>query len=86
MNLVPTILKSYNVNDWFEFNGKQAPHPIQRHLMDKFCSWQLCWPLFFSISFKWGWYFIIGIRVDAVDYYYNFPTIDISRIDGFEEL
>lgn len=80
----PRILLSHNVNDYWWLNGKQAAHPIQRILKGKFCSCHLSWPLYFSISFKWGWYFMIGFRPDAVDLYYTFPAIDISMIERFE--
>jgi hypothetical protein len=80
----PKILFWHNINYKGYMNGIIYAHPIQTKLKGKFCSWFIAWPLYFSISFKWGWYFIIGARFDAVDYYYNFPTVDISKIGGFE--
>ena len=77
-----TILK-YNCTETYEWNGKTCLHPIQRKLNGKLFSFHINIPLFISISFRWGSrgaYFICGFRDDAVDKYFNFPTLDISYI------
>lgn len=82
----PKTIWQYNCTEYQEYNGKNGLHPIQKKLNGKMFSAHLNFPyLFFSISTKWGWYFICGIRWDAVDFYYNFPTIDISMIGNFEK-
>jgi len=80
----PKLLLGYNVSYWSVWNGREFPHPIQPRLNGKFCSFQLCWPLFVSITFKWGFYFYVGARYDGVDHYYQIPAIDVSRPSGFE--
>jgi hypothetical protein len=82
---VPKTVWHYNCTQYQEHNGELGLHPIQTKLNGKMFSAHLNFPcLFFSLTTKWGWYFIIGIRWDAVDFYYNFPTIDISKAEKFE--
>jgi hypothetical protein len=80
---VPKLLWGYNVNNWTEHEGQKGPDPIQRHLKGKKCSVQLTFPLFFEITIWNGWYFYIGARWDAVDFYYDFIAIDISKAENF---
>ncbi len=80
----PKLLIGYNLTDFATLNGRIAPYPIQRKLNGKFCSFQICYPLYFSISFKWGWYIMAGWRYDTVDSYYTFPAADISKIERFD--
>ena len=81
----PITLLKHNCTNYQEYKGMLGLHPIQRKLNGKFCSWHFNFPFFFSISFTWGWYFIIGCRWDAVDFYYNLITLDISWIGRFEK-
>lgn len=80
----PKLLWGYNVTYWGEHDDVKFPHPIQPKLNGKWCSIQICWLPFISITFK-GYYFIFGFRYDGVDYYTNFPTIDISPASGYEK-
>jgi hypothetical protein len=80
----PIILLAYNCDEIQEYNGKAGFHPIQKTLNGKFCSWHINFPFYFCISLKFNFFFMIGCRWDAVDFYYNFPTIAWGRIGGFE--
>lgn len=82
--LVPKLLCGYNVNDWTIHAGQSGPDPIQRHLQGKKFSIQLTFPLFFEITIWNGWYFYIGCRWDAVDYYTTLPSCDISKAENFQ--
>lgn len=82
----PKTLWKYNCTSMTYCEGEWGINPIQNKLNDKLFSAHLNFPyLFFSLSTKWGWYFIIGMRWDAVDLYYNFPTVDVSKIGGFKK-
>ena len=83
-NQPPKTIWKYNCVGLTYYNDRFGINPIQNKLNGKFCSWHFNFPqIFFSITFKWGWYFIIGFRWDAVDFYYNFLTIDISYAENF---
>ena len=81
----PKTLIRHNCTGWTEYKGVLGCNPIQNNLNGKFCSFHFNYPFFFSISFTWGWYFIIGCRWDAVDFYYNILTLDISWIGRFKK-
>lgn len=81
----PKLLWGYNVYYYGIHDGVEFPHPIQPRLNGRWISIQICWLPFISISTKWGWYFICGFRYDGVDFYTNFPTLDISKIGGFQK-
>jgi hypothetical protein len=82
----PKTLWKYNCVSQTYYEGRWGVNPIQNKLNGKLFSAHLNFPyLYFSLSTKWGWYFICGIRWDAVDFYFNFPTIDISYIGGFQK-
>jgi len=80
----PILIKGYNINYWGNFEGHSFPHPIQNKLKGKWCSFQLCLPLFISITVYNGYYFYCGFRYDGVDNYFQFPAIDISKAEKFE--